>query len=166
MKRTAWILVVGLSLGALSIGALAQDASPAAPFRLLVVDETKTFLSTMRIGGLVGALKQLGVFEVRVQFADVSWSYDDPLDGAEPPSVEERYDVMVILPRGLDDGSIDQIWLLSETPEEAPEMWTAVEGLAFLVDQVFDGVASAVDVTEDLWPGLLWLAYSMGGWTR
>jgi len=154
MRRHAGALVAGLCIAVLSIGFVGQAASEGAPLRLLLVDETKTFLSTMRVGALVGALKRTGTF-------------DDPLSEQDPPADTALFDVILILPRGLDDGSIVQIWLLSEVREQAkPGVWPAVETLSFVVDQVFEGVGGAVDVTEDLWPGFLWLAYSIKGWTR
>jgi len=167
MRRHAGALVAGLCIAVLSIGFVGQAASEGAPLRLLLVDETKTFLSTMRVGALVGALKRTGTFEVTLRFADVASSYDDPLSEQDPPADTALFDVILILPRGLDDGSIVQIWLLSEVREQAkPGVWPAVETLSFVVDQVFEGVGGAVDVTEDLWPGFLWLAYSIKGWTR
>ena len=37
-----------------------QQEGATAPVRVLVVDETKTFLSTMRVGGLVGGVTDPG----------------------------------------------------------------------------------------------------------
>jgi hypothetical protein len=147
---------------------LVTSAQPAVEeVRVLVVDETKTFTSTMRVAGLVGALRSVGMFEVGVALADVTTDYDDPLLGRMPAEDEEPYDMIVILPRGLDDGTIDQIWVVSAGVHSLSPIAAAGLGmLSTVVDQVFGEIAEAIDVTEDLWPGLLWAVYETKGWIR
>jgi len=157
-----WICVL---LAAMAFAASAQSVPEAV--RVLVADETKTFASTMRVAGLVGALRTVGMFEVGVVLADVTTDYDDPLAGRLPDEGEAAYDLIVILPRGLDDRSIDQIWVVSAGLDSLSPMVTAGLGmLSVLVDQVFADVAEAIDVSEDLWPCLLWAVYTTKGWMR
>jgi len=145
----------------------AQEAAAAQPagstFRVLLVDETKTFSSTMRVGILAGVLKKSGIVELSVRLVDVESSGDDPLRAARVAE-EKPFDLILIVPRGIDDGTIRQVWLVTRPLEELPVPFR--EGLALLsgvVDRVFAGVATAVDVTEDLYPGLFAALYVREG---
>lgn len=159
-----WLLIGLLLLGGAVSGA-AQEAP--APVRILVVDETKTFLSTMRVAGLVGGLRQLPTFEVDVRLADVDSNWADPLAGERPSEGASPYDIMVIIPRGIDDGSMQWIWLVTGWLDFlAPQTRAGLEAVSLIVDQVFADVAEAIDVSEDLWPCLLWAAYTTKGWIR
>ena len=161
-KAVGWICLL---IAATTFVASAQP--PVETVRVLVVDETKTFASTMRVAGLVGALRSVGMFEVGVALADVTTNYDDPLAGRRPSEDEDPYDLIVILPRGLDDGSIDQIWVVSAGLDAlSPIVAAGVDMLSVVVEQVFAEIAEAVDVTEDLWPCLLWAVYEPKGWIR
>jgi len=160
--------LLALSWG-LSAAAVAQEATPLQPasIRVLVVDETKTFTSTMFVAGLVGALRSVGMFDVGVALADVETSYDDPLAEKLPAEGETPYDLIVVLPRGLDDQSIEQVWVVSAGFDSLSPIVTAgLSMLSTIVDQVYGGSAEAIDVTEDLWPGLLWALYEPKGWIR
>jgi len=160
--------VVGWTCVLVVAGALVASAQPeVASIRVLVVDETKTFNSTMRVAGLVGALRSVGLFDVGVALADVTSSYEDPLVGREPEEGGELYDLIVVLPRGLDDGSVRQIWIVSAGLDAlSPSVATGLGVLSGVVDRVFDGIGEAIDVSEDLWPCLLWAVYSTNGWIR
>ena len=159
------LMVLAVLLTALPLSLLSQEAPPL--IRVLVVDETKTFASTMRVAGLVGALRSVGLFNVGVALADVTSSYDDPLAGRSPAEGEDPYDLIVILPRGLDNGSKSQIWVVSAGLDSlSPDVAAALDVVTGIVDQVFAGAGEAIDVSEDLWPCLLWAAYSMKGWIR
>ena len=161
-------MVVGWTCVLVIAAALVASAQPeVAPIRVLVVDETKTFNSTMRVAGLVGALRQVGMFDVGVALADVASSYDDPLVDRSPGADEAPYDLIIILPRGLDDGSATQIWIVSAGIGSLPAAVAAgLDLLSGVVDQVFAGLGEATDVSEDLRPCLLWSVYSMKGWIR
>jgi hypothetical protein len=151
----------------ISIGLSAQTTGEesVAGVRLLLVDETKTFISTMRVGALAGALKGSRLFEVSVRLVDVESSYEDPLAGAS--SDQAPFDIILILPRGLDDRSVSQIWVVSGGLDElAPSVRAGLAGASQVLDQVFQGIGEAIDVSEDLWPGLLAALYLQEGWLR
>ena len=153
----------------LSIGLSVQTTGQenVAGVRLLLVDETKTFASTMRVGALAGALKKMGLFDVSVKLVDVSSSYDDPLKTEQLDSGQAPFDVILVLPRGLDDGSVSQIWLATTGLESlAPTVRAGVDAASHIVDQVFQGLGEAIDVSEDLWPGLLAALYQKKGLLR
>ncbi len=161
-------MVVGWTCVLVIATALAASSQPPAePIRVLVVDETKTFNSTMRVAGLVGALRSVGMFDVGVALADVTSSYDDPLADRRPEEGGELYDLILVLPRGLDDGSIRQIWIVSAGFDAlSPGVAAGLGIVAGILDQVFAGIGEATDVSEDLWPCFLWAVYSMKGWIR
>jgi hypothetical protein len=113
------------------------------------------------------AVRVLGLFEVGVALADVTSSYDVPLVDRSPEPGLEPYDLIVILPRGIDNGSARQIWVVSAGRSELASVVAAsLNVLTGIVDQVFAGIGEAVDVSEDLWPCLLWAVYSTRGWIR
>ncbi len=161
-NKVAFIVIMALIV--LAASAAAQQAPTAqGKIRLLLVDETKTFSSTMRVGALAGILKKSGTFDVAVKMVDVTSSYADPLAGESP--AESPYDIILIIPRGIDDGSVDQIWLVTRGFSELPP--PAVQGikmLAALVDKVFAGLARATDVSQDLFPGFFSALYVKEGW--
>ncbi len=166
MKRVNKIIVLALLtlLMLASVQAFAQQSQPQIKARLLLVDETKTFASTMRVGALAGVLNKTGMVDLSVKMIDVDSSYADPLAGLEVS--EQPYDLVLIIPRGIDDGSISQIWLVSEYYETSTPQYALLAGLSRIVDQVFQGLASATDVSEDLWPAWYAALYREEGWLR
>jgi len=166
MKPIRKIIVLALLalLVLASVQALAQQSQPQMKLHLLLVDETKTFASTMRVGALAGILKKTGMVDLSVKMIDVDSSYADPLVGLDTP--EQPYDLVLIVPRGIDDASIAQIWLVSEYYESSTPQYALLAGLSGIVDQVFQGLASATDVSEDLWPAAYAALYREQGWLR
>ena len=146
-----------------SVQVLAQSQQQMK-LRLLLVDETKTFSSTMRVGALAGVLKKTGMVDLSVKMIDVDSSYVDPLAGLDAP--KQPYDLVLIIPRGIDNGSISQIWLVSEYYASSTPQYALLVGLSRIVDQVFQGIAKATDVAEDLWPAGYAALYHKEGWLR
>ena len=160
-------LVLVLSILALGLAASAQSVSASESVRMLVVDETKTFLSTMRVGGLVGALKGTGLFEVDVRFADVESDWEDPFHGQWADSDLVPYDIVLVVPRGIDDATATSIWLLSAEPTAlSPSLLAAVELTEMVAGQVFDGIVQVAGVHDDLLLGILVDIYVARGWMR
>ncbi|MBN1858544.1 hypothetical protein JW848_04990 [Candidatus Bipolaricaulota bacterium] len=144
--------------------AIAQEGIASA--RLLLVDESKTFASTLRVAGLAKTIRDFegASLELTIRLADVHSSYDDPLEDAVP---EAAFDLIIIVPRGIDDGSVRQIWILTTLASSPPNpLWEAVELLSLVVDAVFEGIAAAVDPMEDLWPAMLSAGYAAQGWLQ
>ncbi len=166
MKSVRKIIVLALLalLVLASVQALAQQSQQQMKLRLLLVDETRTFASTMRVGALAGILKKTGMVDLSVKMIDVDSSYVDPLVGLVPP--EQPYDLVLIIPKGIDDGSISQIWLVSEYYASSTPQYALLVGLSRIVDQVFQGIAKATDVSEDLWPAGYAALYQEEGWLR
>jgi len=154
-------------IGALLLGwtVLAEGQEVPPTIRILVIDETKTFISTMKAAGTIGALRQMGSFEVSVQLADVETDFEDPLEEKTVESDQDPFDLILILPLGLDTKTNVSIWLVSDGLHSlSPFVRGAVDFVSSVVDQVFAGSGRTIDVSEDLWPGLLWAAYVSKGW--
>jgi len=162
---------MGLALALLallmSLSAFSQSEASVEPVRLLVVDQTKTFLSTMRIGGLVGALKGTGLFEVGVEFADAVSDWDDPLAGKSPAADLEPYDIVLVIPRGIDDGSADWVWIMIAPAAMAPaQVAMGLEILEGMLALVFEGAVDSMNSADDLFVGFLHSLYIAEGWMR
>jgi hypothetical protein len=168
-KKTPIILMVGLLLALVPLAVVGQEPGCSqdeeqSKVRLLLVDETKTFSSTMRVGALAGILRKSGMVDVSVELIDVESSYEDPLSGIA--LAEEPYDLILIIPRGIDDSSVKQIWLVTRFFEETSPEYAALTSLSAVIDHVFQGIAEAIDVREDLWPGFYAALYLKQGWLR
>jgi len=165
MKRRRWWPLIGVLVLMGATAAWAQEASPA--IRVLLIDETKTFTSTMKVAATIGALRQTGLLDVSVRLSDETNDYADPLEGIARNAEEAPFDLILILPRGLDTKTGVSIWLISDGLEiVSPGERAAVEAISGVVDMVFEGSGATVDVSEDLWPGLLGATYRSKGWLR
>ena len=164
MKRSILVafflgLVVGGSLAA------AADSSSASPYRVLVVDGTKTLASTMRVMGLAGGIRKSGAADVTVILADDLGPFADPLRNLPRP--EAPFDLILIVPRGIDDGTASRIWILvAGNPRENPLAAQAIELLRAGIDRAFAGIGSAVGPLDDLWAALTASYYVQEGWLQ
>lgn len=168
MKGRGCVVAVALlSLVVASVGFAAKAGDPPAfpAYRVLLVDGTKTLASTMRVVGLAGGIRQSGVAELTVLFADGVGPFDDPLHGRERPGAP--YDLILIVPRGIDDGTASRIWILvAGNPAASDLVSTAVGLLGQGVDLAFSGLARAVGPLDDLWAALSASLYVQQGWLR
>jgi len=160
------VWIVSLLLVGTATVAGQQDTSVTAPaYRVLVVDGTKTLNSTMRIVGLATGIKQSGLADVTVVLADDLGSFDDPLVGRPLP--EEPYDLVLIFPRGVDDGTAYAVWMLvGGDSSEAAGIDQALALLSEGIRTAFGGTVSAMGATDDLWAGLTTALYVQMGWLR
>ncbi len=164
MKRS---ILVALFLGLVVGGNLAAvaDSSSALPYRVLVVDGTKTLASTMRVVGLAGGIRQSGMADVAIILTDNLGPFDDPLKDHLRPEVP--FDLILIVPRGIDDGTASRIWILvAGNPRENPLTTQAIELLRAGIDRAFAGIGSAVGPLGDLWAALMASCYVREGWLR
>ena len=167
MKKKMLVIMTGILVALLPFVAMGQTtgtSDTAGGARLLLVDETKTFASTMRVGVLAGILRKTGMVDLSVELVDVESSYGDPLAGLVP--AEEPYDIILVIPKGIDDGSVAQIWLVTRFFEAASPEAVGLAALSGIIDQIFQGIATAIDVSEDLWPGGYAALYLQQGWLR
>ena len=160
-KRLIVGIAVLVAVVAGSLTAIAQLAS----YRVLIVDGTKTLTATMRVVGLAGGIRQSGVADVTIMLADDLGPFDDPLQGAPRP--EAAYDLILIIPRGIDDGTATRIWVLVPgNPDAEPLTAQAVALLGAGIDRAFAGLATAVGPLDDLWAALTASFYVVQGWLR
>jgi len=160
VKRTVIAVVILL----MAAGAAAVAAQGGV--RVLVIDETKTFASTMRVAALVGGLKAAGPFEVSYRVADVGSIWDDPLAGI-PPSDDPPYDLIVVVSRGIDDGTSDWVWILSNGLSSLPPpVCSGIGMIGILVDRVFGGEVRTLKVYDDFILPFLSALYVNEGWLR
>ena len=167
-RRIRRCLMVLLAIAALGIAGLAQSVpafeTATIDARVLLVDETRTFASTMRVGALAGILRQAGV-DLEVRLENAASSYVDPLANIDTPDVP--FDLILIVPIGIENGMAPEVWLLHSGPASAsPEAQAGIAALRGVLAAVFDGLAEPVGVLDDLWVGLLASQYAMEGWLR
>jgi len=142
-----------------SLGAQADEA----PLDLLIVDETKTFEASLLVNTAAGALKQTGMFSVKAKFVDVSSSFDDPLG---PNETDVVYDVIVIVPRALEQRDLMQVWVATcpYLPDGPDELQHGVETVQDLVDARSQGQLTALGVHDDALPALFATILANHGW--
>jgi len=117
----------------------------------------------MRVGVLAGILKKNELFEVDVKMVEVDSSYVDPLVASEPPA--QPYDIILIVPRGIDNGSVHQIWIVTRGFSElSPPATGAINALEGIINKMFAEVAVPTDVNDDLYPGFFSALYVEEGW--
>lgn len=169
LRRMRCLTALLLAVLAIGLASLAQDgpaselASASAP-RALLIDETRTFASTMRVGALAGALRQAGV-DLDVRLETVASSFADPLAGLANSA--DAFDLILVVPAGIEDGSVDDVWLLRKsTIPDTPDVQSRIEPLRHLLAAVFEGIASPTGVRDDLWLDALAASYEMRGWLR
>jgi hypothetical protein len=96
---------------------------------LLLVDETQTLQASLMVQVYARALQESGLFNFDAKIVSVQSSYDDPL-GVNP--TEKRYELIVIVPRGIEDGSVPQVWMITKPigPQTRPQLLAAMELVA------------------------------------
>ncbi len=161
-KRASAIVFFALLLGGwLALGGFGQQEQPPR-FDLLIVDETRTFNSSIRVEVLARAVKGTGLFELSARIVQVDSSFAHPLQGLEP---DRRYDVILVVPRGIDEQTVRQLWIATRPlTEVSPGLRQAVGLLQEIANKVFQGAAEAVDVAEDLIPGFFATIFIREGW--
>lgn len=141
-------------------GGTAAALNTEGPPRLIIVDRMCTFASTVR----AGTLHASGMVDISVQSVDVQSNYEDHLDGIA--GAKGPYNITLIVPRGLDDGAVRQIWLVSRFFAPGSVEHAGFAALSGIVDQIFHGIAEAIDLSEDLFPRFFATLYLAQGWLR
>jgi len=149
----AVIPVVLLIVGWGVLSGYAQEESPAETerCRLLIVDETRTIGSSLRVEVLARALNQTGLFDLSAQIVAVDTGFENPLQDAVP---DRDYNIILIIPRAIEHGTVKQLWVITRSfTEISPQLCAVIACLKETANAVFANVAEAIDVTEDLIPG-------------
>jgi hypothetical protein len=126
-------------MGLLIVFALAGAAQPSERVDLLLVDETQTLQASLMVQVYARALQESGLFNFDAKVVSVQSSYDDPL-GVNP--TEKRYELIVIVPRGIEDGSVPQIWMITKPigPQTRPQLLAAMDLIRQRVEQGSGGL--------------------------
>ena len=156
MTRKVLLAVIPVVLLIVGWGVLSgytQKESPAEKerCRLLIVDETRTIGSSLRVEVLARMLNQTGLFDLSAQIVSVDTGFENPLQDTVP---NRCYDIILIIPRTIEHGTARQLWVITRPLTEIrQQLGVAVSCLKETANAVFADMAVAVDVTEDLVPG-------------
>ena len=141
MKKTLMSIVPVLLLlvGWGAVSGFAEDEGPATEsFELLLVDETRTFSSSVATG------------------------FENPLRSLEP---KQQCDIILSIPRTIERDTGKQLWVVTRAFSEiSPQLHAAVLQVKGIATAVFADVAEAVDVSEDLSPGFFAALFIKEGW--
>lgn len=157
-KRITLVILIALGWSLNAIGAQSK-------VDLLLVDETQTLQASLMVQIYARALQESGLFNFDAKIARVESSYDDPL-GVN--STEKKYELIVIVPRGIEDGSVPQIWLITQPmgPQTRPELLAALELIRRRVEQGSAGLFRALTVLDDGALGIFASVFERHGWLK
>ncbi len=141
----------------------AQEAAP--PIDLLIVDETKTLQFSLLVNLLAARIESTGLFEIEAVFPTVSSSFDDPL-GVNRSG--RRYEMILVIPRALEQGTLNQIWIVTcpITQATPPELLGGFQISEKLLQEVEQVRIEAVTVNDDAVPGFFATLFQGNGWLR
>ncbi len=158
---------IGSVLGLLLWSGWGDVASQAeAPkVEMLLVDETQTLQASILVQILAQALNRTGLFELEAKIVHVQSSFDDPLG---PNPTDTRYELILIIPRGVEDGSLRQLWIATQpiTHETRPELVAGIETIKSLIAQGTAGRLAALGVMDDLMPAWFAAIFTRNGWLK
>ncbi len=154
-----------LTMSLLIVFALAGAAQPSERVDLLLVDETQTLQASLLVQIYARALQESGLFNLDAKVVSVRSSYDDPL-GVN--LTEKRYELIVIVPRGIEDGSVPQIWMITRPigPQTRPQLLNALELIRQRVEQGSAGLFKALTVMDDGALGIFSSVFEQHGWLK
>ncbi len=155
--------IVLISVAAL--GTLVSSAQAQNKVDLLLVDETQTLQASLMVQIYARALQESGLFNFEAKVVQVESSYDDPL-GVN--ATDKQYELIVIVPRGIEDGSVPQIWLITRPigPQTRPELLAAIELIRQRVAQGSAGLFTALTVMDDGALGIFSSVFERHGWLK
>ena len=155
----------GLMMSLLIVFALVGVAQPSERVDLLLVDETQTLQASLMVQVYARALQESGLFNFDAKIVSVQSSYDDPL-GVN--LTEKRYELIVIVPRGIEDGSVPQVWMITRPigPQTRPQLLTAMELVRQRVEQGSAGLFKALTVMDDGALGIFSSVFERHGWLK
>ncbi len=160
----ALAVVLGLFLGAGGTSLPTAHASPGVDVLIVIEVQSPQLVGLATL--FSAALRNSGLFAtVDEKSVTVSRSGEDPL-GKNTTGVQ--YDLIIILPIGVEQGVLTQIWLVTcpittATPQEL------LAGLQFIQELVATGTQGqiqAAGVQDDLIPGLFSTLFQRNGWLR
>jgi hypothetical protein len=157
LKRIALIIALGILISS------AQAQSNKVD--LLLVDETQTLQASLMVQIYARALQETGLFNFEAKVVRVESSYDDPL-GVN--STDKKYELILIVPQGIEDGSVPQVWLITRPigSQMRPELLAAIEFIRQRVAQGSSGLLKALTVMDDGALGIFSSVFERHGWLK
>lgn len=159
LKRLGLCALVVLGLVA------SEGSAQSSKVDLLLVDETQTLQASLMVQVYARALQESGLFNFDAKIVSVQSSYDDPL-GVN--TTGKKYELIVIVPRGIEDGSVLSIWLITKPigPQTRPELLNALELIRQRVAQGSGGLLKALTVADDGALGIFATVFERHGWLK
>lgn len=149
-----------------ALGLLVSEGSAqSSKVDLLLVDETQTLQASLMVQIYARALQESGLFNFEAKIVQVKSSYDDPL-GVN--STDKKYELIVIVPRGIEDGSVLSIWLITKPigPQTRPELLQALQLIRERIAQGSGGLLKALTVMDDGALGIFSTVFEHHGWLK
>ncbi len=146
------VVIVGLTL-ILAVGASGQTLTESP--RVLVIDESDSFEISMRVQGLVGAIRSREDVDLDITAKMVK--VDSPTENPVKFEVDEPFDAVIIVPGTISSGKISQIWIVTRPLSSIPlemraQVTSTLDQLKNGIDQAFAGKAEGVGVSDDVIP--------------
>lgn len=161
-NKLIWIFIILMFLLLTGFSVWGQGGGKQVrKIALLIVDETKTFQYSMKIEFLARTVKKIQIFDLSAEIVDVKSSYDIPLN---KNTTDQQYEIILLFPRGLDDESVQEVWILSSAINHKmdPLVKEGIQTLSSMIEKIFQ--MKAIDVSEDFVPALLAGALAQNGW--
>ena len=162
-KRVVLVVLLGLFLW--SGGGVTLSQAAPQKVELLLVDETRTLQASILVQILAQTLNATGLFNLQAKIVNVQSSFDDPLG---PNPTDKQYELILIIPRGLEDGSLQELWLVTQpiTFGTRPELLTAIQTIKTLIAQGTAGRLKAIGVMDDMLPAWFGAIFTWHGWLK
>lgn len=164
-KRYVALALIGALLMGMAVPAQPERQEAIAPVTLLIVDETRTFQASLLVNLLAAALHKTELFDIEAKFVEVASSFDDPL-GVN--STAKRYELILVVPRGIEQGLLSQIWIATCPLNHGtrPEIHQGVQTIKILVAEGSKERVRALGVNDDALPGYFARLFELHGWLR
>lgn len=147
-KYVAVLTVLALFVG---LAVVPGAGNETAGSKLLIVDETESMETSMRVQGFVGAIKSRSDVEVLTRMVKT----DDPTANPLKDSEDLKVDAVVIVPSTIETGKVKQVWVATRPFSAVPlemraEMMGMMDQLKQGIEKAFSGKVNAVGVNDDV----------------
>lgn len=149
-KYVAVLTVLALFVGLIVVSGAGTEATGS---KLLIVDETESMGTSIRVQGFVGAIKSRSDVDVLTRMVKTDHPTANPLQDSE----DLKVDAVVIVPSTIETGKVKQIWIATRPfsavpPEMRAEMKGMMDQLKKGIEKAFSGKVKAVGVNDDVIP--------------
>jgi hypothetical protein len=147
------VVVLTVLLMFIGLTAMADSGNEAEKSRLLIVDETESMETSMRVQGFVGAIKNMSDVAVLTRVVKTENPTANPLEDSK----DLKVDAVVIVPSTIETGKIKQVWIATRPYSAVPlkmrkETMSMMRKLKNGIEKAFSGQVNAVGVNDDVIP--------------